>query len=500
MAVVYFLIAVFQLFLLANASRLLVNTTGGEVLGVHRELDGQPYRVFTGIPYAEPPVGALRFSNPVAKIPWEGVFNATSFGRSCPQTIPRVWDFSPDYVVQIPTEALEIDEDCLTLNVYTPATPANYSTDCGWAVMVWLHGGSYQHGQGSGYDAAALALKGDIVVVTINFRLGPLGFLYTGDESASGNFGLKDQQVALRWVQNNIQAFCGDPARVTLFGQADIYESATLHLLARDSRPLFHRVAAHSTVWQNLNPSATSSEWSTKEFARLAMCPTEDSDMMVECLRDKTVQEILEYNLLLSEKMQSSFVWRPLFNRDFFVQNPMDNLKHDLLMLFNSGDGSIALELLKDLFLEEGGMPPDFTGGITTAQWNKWLRTFINSSKVSDLAIGNQYIDSNTMNENFARLKALVNMHLDWNIFRNNYANLDDLKPILSSIYMMIFDHRSSANDAYPELGLVPHGEELSYIFGLPFNASGIGERFTDEERALSHQMITYWSNFAKTG
>lgn len=150
--------------------------------------------------------------------------------------------------------ANETSEDCLFLNVYAPPQPntttapstvaATAPAPAKLPVMVWIHGGRFEQGSGGTelYDGALLALAGPCVVVTINYRLGVLGFYTDPDQGITGNYAIKDQQFALRWVQRNIAAFGGDPSRVTIFGQSAGGASVTTHLLSPPSWPLFHQV------------------------------------------------------------------------------------------------------------------------------------------------------------------------------------------------------------------------------------------------------------------
>ncbi len=165
---------------------------------------------FRGIPYALPPVGDLRWRPPVAAKPWEGVRQATEFGPACAQ-ITTLGAFAG------PPNA---NEDCLTLNVFTPTEIAGAKLP----VFVWIHGGGNMDGSSAGYDGSRLADRGHTVVVSVNYRLGLFGFLADPALDAEGhpfgNYGLLDQQLALRWVKQNIAAFGGDPGNVTLGGQS----------------------------------------------------------------------------------------------------------------------------------------------------------------------------------------------------------------------------------------------------------------------------------------
>ncbi len=184
----------------------VVHTTSGQVRGVVE--DG--IAVFRGIPYAEPPVGELRFRPPVARQHWTGVFDAARFGP----TVTQLYVFDSD--AQVGAAANPAGDDCLNLNVWTPSPSRSRLP-----VMVWIHGGAFKTGAGSdSYADGATFARDGVVTVTINYRLHVLGFLYLGDNPGSGAFGLLDQIAALRWVRDNIAAFGGDPDNVTVAGQS----------------------------------------------------------------------------------------------------------------------------------------------------------------------------------------------------------------------------------------------------------------------------------------
>ncbi|HEU0191144.1 MAG TPA: carboxylesterase family protein [Mycobacterium sp.] len=200
----------------------VVSTADGAVRGVVNP----DHRVFQGIPYADPPVGPLRWQPPQPSAPWPGVRDADK---------PGPWCIQPD------SDGLA-SEDCLTLNVWTPTGTAPE----GLPVMVWIHGGSFVKGSGDIYHARRLTVDGHIVVVTINYRLGALGFLADPALGEPGNYGLADQQAALRWVRDNIAKFGGDPAKVTIAGESAGAMSVCDHLAAPDSAGLFRAAIIQS--------------------------------------------------------------------------------------------------------------------------------------------------------------------------------------------------------------------------------------------------------------
>ncbi|MFD5413318.1 carboxylesterase/lipase family protein [Streptomyces nojiriensis] len=195
--------------------------------------------VFKGVPYAAPPVGALRWRPAQPHPGWTGTRDATAFGPSAPQLYREGGD-----AVLGTHGAPPFSEDCLTLNVWTPG-----ADDARRPVLVWIHGGGFISGSGSlpNYSGETFARDGDLVVVTLNYRLGPLGYLYFGEDGAGGNFWFTDQLAALRWVRDNIAAFGGDPDHITLAGQSGGALSVAALAGARPAgRPLFRRAILQS--------------------------------------------------------------------------------------------------------------------------------------------------------------------------------------------------------------------------------------------------------------
>ena len=236
----------------------LAQTACGTVRGRHR----RGVQLFAGIPYAEPPVGDRRFAPPTPHDSWDGTRDALRFGKAAPQ---------------LPGEGLTNrvllawDEDCLTLNVVTPA-----ADDARRPVYVWIHGGAYQHGQGATpwYDGTSFATRGDIVVVTINYRLGALGFCHLsphlGDRFASaGVNGFLDQLAALGWVRDNIAAFGGDPDRVTVGGESAGAFSVCNVLASPHAAGLVHRAIAQSGAAHNTHDPESGKEISAQFLAAL---------------------------------------------------------------------------------------------------------------------------------------------------------------------------------------------------------------------------------------
>ena len=204
----------------------IVDTDKGPVQGLRIQLEDDMGSVdrFLGIPFAKPPVGDLRFKHPEPNEPWEGIYNATKLTQECVQT--GLFSYS---------------EDCLYLDVYRPVTESPNKT-----VMVWIHGGGFLIGGTNVFDARYLATLNDVIVVSISYRLGAIGFLLLDDLEAPGNSAMFDQLMALQWVQTNIRNFGGDPMKVTIFGESAGGSSVGLHLISPLSVGLYSRAILES--------------------------------------------------------------------------------------------------------------------------------------------------------------------------------------------------------------------------------------------------------------
>ncbi|GAA1542069.1 carboxylesterase/lipase family protein [Kribbella lupini] len=239
-------------------------------LGPVRGISDETTRTYRAIPYAAPPSGDRRWRSPQPAARWNGVRDATRYGASCPQT-------------EHPIGVAGTNEDCLFVDV---TTPKRASKDL--PVVVWIHGGSFTHGANSVYGTKRLAAQGELVVVQVQYRLGALGFL-------AGNYGLEDQQEALRWVQRNAKAFGGDPRNVTIMGESAGAYSVCDHLASPTAEGLFHRAIVQS------GPCAQ--EYSTTNYAAPRPRPVAEKyrrDLTTklgcsttECLRAVPIEKLL---------------------------------------------------------------------------------------------------------------------------------------------------------------------------------------------------------------
>jgi para-nitrobenzyl esterase len=313
-------------------------------------------RVYRGIPYAAPPVGNLRWRPPQPPAAWSGVRQAVDFGPSCPQVDRQA---SGQRIGRT-------SEDCLSLNIWAPVSRTSRRVP----VMVWIHGGAFTQGAGSlpAYDGEALARRG-VVVVTFNYRLGPLGFfahpLLTREsrDHASGNYGLLDQLAVLRWVKANIHGFGGSPDRVTVFGESAGAVSIGCLLVAEQARGLFHAAILQSGTPYGVTRylrDAPAGEESMEEVGELISrrLGCDRADDVLAALRSRSVDEILDASHPAPVFFGEGIRFGPVIDRWLLKEKPADLLatrqqaKVPVIVGANADEGAIFVAPLQDLDVE----------------------------------------------------------------------------------------------------------------------------------------------------
>ncbi len=449
------------------ADPALVRTAAGMLHGVV----APDHRLFADIPYAAPPVGPLRWQPPAPAAPWPGVRDATAPGPRCVQ------DPDGDFAGERAT-----GEDCLTLNVWTPPVSAQRRP-----VMVWIHGGAFVNGSGGVYNASRLAARGDIVVVTVNYRLGTLGFLADpalGAPGRVGNYGLADQQAALRWVRDNIADFGGDPDKVTLAGESAGAMSVCDHLVAPGSAGLFDAAIISSGPCQE-QATLASAQRDSLGYAAARGCA--DPATAARCLRALPVDKLREP------------VWYVHIGADRLTGPVTDSaaLPRDPVRAFADGGGAHVPVLI-------GTNHDEFTlftamrylrvgsGEFTAANYPALLDEIF-GDRAADVAA--HYPLDRYRGEVASAYSAAVTDGLFACVADRMGADLAAARPV----YAYEFDDPSAP--APQPLRTVPfpvgaaHSLELRYLFDM-----GGAPALDPRQRALSDQMIDYWSSFVATG
>ena len=295
-SVVLFVVIVVEL--MATSDTTIVNTLNGRIQGTTEYIDGVAVDIYRGIPYAVPPIGNLRFKAPLPIQNWTNILNATEQPNSCMQSPDE--SFGRFRGVEMWNPNTQISEDCLYLNIWVPKT----NDGSKMATMLWLYGGSYVYGSITldVYDGRYLAAKNGVIVASMQYRMSVLGFLYVGTEDAPGNMGLLDQQLAMKWIHENIEYFNGDKDKISLFGESSGASSVSHHLLAQSSWPYFKRAILQSA--SSLAPWAIETpqqlQIKAMNFSDIMQCPRYDWLEMVECLRNKSAEDLQlkQWNLI----------------------------------------------------------------------------------------------------------------------------------------------------------------------------------------------------------
>lgn len=460
----------FPLTIFAAASAPQVKTRLGIVEGKE---DGA-VQAFLGIPYAVPPVGDLRWKPPVRTAKWKGVRKATDFGPHCLQG--KVFG-------DMNFRDSGGSEDCLTLNVWAPAK----RTSAKLPVMVWIYGGGFVAGTTSEprQDGTNLAQQG-VIVVSMNYRLGVFGFLVHPElakesgRNSAGNYGLLDQVAALRWVHDNIDAFGGDPANVTIFGESAGSFSVSSQMASPLSRGLFQKA---------IGESGAAFSRSGLSFEPLSTREEKDLKLVSEKLG---VSKLAELRALPSEKLLQAF-GKP--GPDGFAFGPdVDGyfLPESVAAIFAAGKQN-DVPLLAGWNHDEGSFEVAFSPQKPTAESMKAAaeKDFVDKAteflKLYPVDTAEQMLRSAL---DYASDRFISFSTWDWMEAQSKTGK--------QPIYRYRFDlGPPPANANAPKLGAY-HSAEIEYVFGQLDSKAGIPWRA--EDRQLSEQMQKYWTNFAKTG
>ncbi|XP_029388414.1 carboxylesterase 1C [Mus pahari] len=468
----------------------IVDTTQGKVLGKYTSLEGfeQPVAIFLGVPFAKPPLGSLRFAPPQPAEPWSFVKNATSYPPMCSQDAVAAQLLSDMLGTKKESVPLMFSEDCLYLNIYSPADLTKGSQ---LPVMVWIHGGGLMTGGASLYNGLALSAHENVVVVTIQYRLGIWGLFSTGDEHSRGNWAHLDQLAALRWIQDNIANFGGNPDSVTIFGSSAGGVSVSVLVLSPLGKDLFHRAISESSVVLGTNLRNKNIKAVTEMIAAVSGCNNTSPAAMVQCLRQKTESELLEITVKLDNTSMSTVidgVVLPKAPEEVLAEKNFNIVPY--IVGFNKQEfGWIIPTMLGDL-LSEGKMNEK-----TATLLLRRFHSDLNISESMIPAVIEKYLRGT--DDPAKKRDLLLDMFSD--VFFGIPAVLlsRGLRDAGVSTYMYEFQYRPSfVSDERPQTVQGDHGDEVFSVFGVPILKEGASE----EEINLSKMVMKFWANFARNG
>uniref|UniRef100_A0A673C1Z9 Carboxylic ester hydrolase n=1 Tax=Sphaeramia orbicularis TaxID=375764 RepID=A0A673C1Z9_9TELE len=468
----------------------VVHTKLGSLRGEYVSVKGKDSgsHTFLGVPFAKPPVGpALRLAAPQPVEAWEGVREATRQPLMCIQNKQASTDLFSK--LSLEAEIPDVSEDCLYLNIHAPA---NRAPDARLPVMVWIHGGGFTMGSASLYDGSALAVYQDVVVVAIQYRLGLLGFLSTGDDSISGNFGLLDQVEALRWVQQHIHNFGGNPDLVTIFGESAGGVSVSLLLLSPLSKGLFHHAIAESGTAAMDSLVSDDPLPSAKMVANISSCSFESTERFGNCMRSLDMDTVMT----VAEDINVRYT----INVDgHFLRKPVDELfrNHELITVpfmtgINSDEGGY---LLADYFA-----PQNWTEGMDRETVKNILSIFFPGADFLDLIL-DEYTGNGE--DRVKNRKGFTDILGDiiFNIPAIKTTNAH--RDAGATVYFYEYRQPPSFLKAIrPSFVGCDHGDEIFSVFGFCFTTTyaKISGNCLEEDEQMNRIMMAYWGNFAHTG
>ncbi|XP_043277709.1 uncharacterized protein [Venturia canescens] len=488
----------------------VVDTSTGPVQGyICTSVFSTKYASFKGIRYAKPPIGYLRFQPPVPIEPWTDILNATTDGNQCPQYNGT-------------TSKVEGSEDCLFLNVYTPVMNLSTTLIELKAVMVWIYGGAFVSGSSATkYNLPDFLIERDVVVVALNYRLGALGFLNLGHPNATGNAGLKDQNLALKWVQVNIEKFGGNPKNVTIFGESAGAVSVGFQVLSDKSTGLFNGAISMSgtpLVPWGFTKRADAIEQAEK-LARLLGAFPWTQQRYLRSLYSATPEQLVINSLLINPVIP----FTPTLEDRTLTSDPF--ISECSIIKYQTGRFNKVPQMLGFMDQETVSFLNYFNEFFSLLDMATGLNSEIVTSAIQSLpklemqaeldseaalstlgqveleATGSEYLVESVSS---SVLSAAVNITTDslfkLEIDQTQRLLVDHIGDVPIYYYDITFDyprsrHSSSSNHSLQGPG---HADDLAYIFYIPGNHYNLS--LSDPMGRTIYRVSTMWANFAKYG
>ncbi|XP_015121789.1 venom carboxylesterase-6 [Diachasma alloeum] len=480
-----------------------MTTPLGGVRGFYKySQNGRKFMAFEGIPYAQPPVGELRFRPPQKLSPWTGDMVALKTGAPCLQ-----YQHTP----LNQKERIVGSEDCLYLNIYKPLTEKSKALP----VIIWIHGGAFQwhmEARDGQFTKPDYIMDRDVILVTFSYRVGPLGFLSTGDDLISGNMGLKDQNMAIHWVKDNIKGFGGDPEEMTLFGLSAGGVSVHYQYLTPLTKPgLFKRGLSFSG--NALNPWAITENApeKAKKLASIVGCPTADATEMVKCLKSRPARQIARTDMdFMVFEFNPMTPFGPVVEKTTAESPFITKIPHEIIMkgealdvpwitgvvpeegLYPGADFCANPVLLKELDARWDELAPHILDFNYTIPLNKQMDV---ARRLRKHYIGDGPIDKRTA-------MSLVHMIGDRLYVMGGVKAIKLMaKYNKSPMRYYYFTYHGADSLSYAmtmtnEDWGVAHGDDPYYVVGSPF----MDPTTTEEDRAMQRELLDMWTTYAIKG
>ena len=490
--------------------QVTVQTPLGTVRGVQftDPASKEPIYQFRGIRYGKPPIGENRFKKPEPAGAWGEEYDATSSGTSCPQmSIPS-----------LRSTANNQSEDCLFLNVYVPRT---VSPERKLTVMVWIHGGGFWFGSGNDYDGTRLAMDGNVIVVTMNYRLGILGFLSVDHAAARGNYAIWDQKLAFQWVHDNIGAFGGDRNSVTIFGESAGGWSVSCHSLIPSNAGLFQRVIAQSGVVSRIGFLRRKT---IKKFIKIiserTACSADNLNSFVDCLRNIPAHDVIKSSMYVpDDKFVVEHMERLSIDGELFSVHPLVQLEDpnseqskffrslDFMTGTVTSEGSLLhMRLSQSVqqhfgFNVKDGIPSEFV-------CDGFIQPYVELNYDNDQRVADALCSFYSSNEDLAKQSRLAT---------DLYGDIVFFPPSVDMLNLHVTPSAKTYQYQFTRISPLPfgpkapswfrgtgHADELLYLFHSDPEGEGhhgiMVADLNDEDAAVSKTIIQYWTTFAQNG
>lgn len=474
----------------------VVMTTSGPLQGISIDTEGSELEAFLGIPYAEPPVGRLRFAKPVPKTSWSGVYDASKLAPTCIQNITQDFYYTPD--------VSNMTEDCLYLNVWVPNIRLQTKLK---PILFFIHGGAFMIGSSNMkvYDGAKLAARGDVVVVSVNYRVGVMGFFSAFIPDADGNMGLYDQVLAVKWIKENAASFGGDPEHIVLIGQSAGAMSAAAHIISPLIKHMVKRVIMESGgVMLPIIVDENARLYKASQLlASILGCADKTTTLktnpseIVTCLKRLSAKELSRAEGIMMINKRLTFI--PRMGDAFLPKSTIELTR----------EGAFSdVEMLSGITKDEGTLflassVPEYFGvyGVNAIktlskrlayQITRMVYKILGEPNESDIA--DFYVNTIENGTSDKYTLALSESVGDYLITCNTVFQSEFHSAKRNPVYFYKFNHRPSVTPLAAWMGTA-HADEIAFVFG-----NSVHGNFTEKEEKMSQRMMDRWIAFVKTG